>query len=116
MRCGPAAQAPDHVYVGPPNKRVADGGPPCWFLNGSACRRAAAVESDVRLIGEPIVAVLPLVTAALGEEPEHENYGSLETFFYRRNWVELQVRFGSLESINCGVVYNEADEPQWPSA
>src|SRR6516162_5719286 len=34
-----------------------------------------------RLVGQPAAAVIPLVTRALGEEPEHEDYGSLETYF-----------------------------------
>src|SRR5262249_53469847 len=46
------------------------------------------------VVGEPVADVLPRVTAALAESPEHEDYGSLETYFYARNWVELQVRFG----------------------
>jgi len=69
-----------------------------------------------RVVGEPIVSVLSCVSEALGEEPEHEDYGSLETFFYPRHRVELQVEFGRVVSVNCGVVYDEADEPLWPTA
>jgi hypothetical protein len=69
-----------------------------------------------QVMGEPIASVLSFVSEALGEEPEHEDYGSLETFFYPRNWVELQAEFGRVVSINCGVVYDEADEPLWPPA
>jgi len=69
-----------------------------------------------RVVGEPIASVLSLVSESLGEEPEHEDHGSLETFFYPRNWVELQVELGRVESVNCGVVYGEADEPLWPNA
>ncbi len=69
-----------------------------------------------RVVGEPIASVLALVSAVLGEEPEHDDYGSLETFFYPRNWVELQVEFGRVVSVNCGVLYDEADEPLWPAA
>jgi hypothetical protein len=68
-----------------------------------------------RVVGEPIALVVSLVSAALGEEPEHDDYGSLETFFYPCNWVELQVEFGRVVSVNCGVRYDEADEPMWPS-
>ena len=68
------------------------------------------------VVGEPIAQVFSLISEALGEEPEHEDYGSLETFFYPRNWVELQVEFGRVVSVNCGVVYDDADEPQWPNA
>jgi hypothetical protein len=68
-----------------------------------------------RVVGEPVAAVLPFLTQALAEEPEHEDYGGLETYFYARNWVELQVEFGLVQCVNCGVVYNEADAPLWPS-
>jgi hypothetical protein len=75
---------------------------------------------DATLFGRPVVGelaagVLPRVAEALAEAPEHEDYGWMETYFYARSWVELQVRFGRVESVNCGVVYDESDEPQWPS-
>jgi hypothetical protein len=66
-------------------------------------------------VGERAADVVPRVTAALGEEPEREDLGSLETYFYPRRWVEVYVRFGRVESVNFGVVYDEADQPQWPS-
>jgi hypothetical protein len=69
-----------------------------------------------RIVGEPITSLLPLVSAMLEEEPEHEDYGSLETYFYSRNWVELQVEFGRVVSVNCGVLYDNADQPMWPAA
>jgi hypothetical protein len=69
-----------------------------------------------RVVGEPIGPVLSQVSESLGEEPDHDDYGSLETFFYPRNWVELQVEFGRVVSVNCGVVYDRADEPLWPTA
>jgi hypothetical protein len=69
-----------------------------------------------RIVGEPIPSVLSVVSKALGEEPEHENYSSSESFFYRRNWVELLVEFGRVVSVNCGVMYDEADQPLWPTA
>lgn len=67
-----------------------------------------------RVVGEPIASVLSIVTTALGEEPKHECYGSLETYFYGRNWLELQVDFGRVTCINCGVLYGESDNPVWP--
>jgi hypothetical protein len=67
------------------------------------------------VVSEPIASALSFVTEALQEKPEHDDYGGFETFFYPRNWVELQVEFGRVVSVNCGVVYNEEDEPLWPS-
>lgn len=68
-----------------------------------------------QVVGEPIASVLSFVTEALGQKPEHEDYGSFESFFYARNWVELQVEFGRVASVNCGVLYNEQDEALWPT-
>jgi hypothetical protein len=68
-----------------------------------------------RLIGASIASVLSFVSESLGEEPERDDYGSRETFFYPRNWVELSVEFGRVRSINCGVMYDEADQPRWPT-
>ena len=68
-----------------------------------------------QVVGEPIASVLVFVTEVLGEKPEHEDYGSFESFFYPRNWVELQVEFGRVVCINWGVLFNEADEPVWPT-
>ena len=67
------------------------------------------------MIGEPVASVLCFVSEALGEEPQREDYGSRETLFYHRNWVELQVEFGRVRSVNCGVTYDEADQPRWPT-
>jgi hypothetical protein len=67
-----------------------------------------------KVVGEPIASVLPMVTAGLDEEPKHECFGSLETYFYQRNWVELQVDFGRVTCVNCGVLFDESDQPVWP--
>lgn len=68
-----------------------------------------------RVLGEPIAAVLSRVSEAFAEEPEHEDYGGLETYFYARHWLELQVEFGRVVSVHCGVIYDAADEPLWPA-
>jgi hypothetical protein len=68
-----------------------------------------------RIVGEPSEAVVSFLTETLGEQPEAEDYDSFTTFFYPTSWVELHVRFGRLESINFGVVYDESDEPMWPT-
>jgi hypothetical protein len=67
------------------------------------------------VVGQPIASVLSFISDSLGERPEREDYGSFESFFFRENWVELQVEFGDVVAVNCGVRYNEADEPLWPA-
>jgi len=79
-------------------------------------RDPAATLFGRTVVGETAAEVVPRVSEALGEEPEREDLGSLETYFFPRGWVELQVRFGRVEAVNFGVRYNEADEPQWPGA
>jgi hypothetical protein len=66
------------------------------------------------VVGEPIASALSFLSEGLEEMPEHEDYGGFETFFYPRNWVELQVEFGRVVSVNCGVQYSDEDEPLWP--
>jgi hypothetical protein len=74
----------------------------------------SAIFTGRSVIGEQVLEVLPRFTQALAEEPEYGDYASFETYFFRRNWLELHVRFGRIECVNWGVLYDEADEPQWP--
>jgi hypothetical protein len=76
----------------------------------------AALWYGRRVVGEPAADIVPEVAAALGEQPEHTDYGSAESYFFNRSWVELRVEFGRVVSVNLGVVYGEDDEPQWPNA
>ncbi|NET10887.1 MAG: hypothetical protein F6K16_40620 [Symploca sp. SIO2B6] len=51
----------------------------------------------------------------LGSPSKYENYGSFDTAFYQEEWIELYFEFGRLRSINFGVLYDEDDNPLWPS-
>jgi len=66
------------------------------------------------VVGEQVDDVVLKFTTVLGEEPEHEDYDSFETYFFRENWVELHVRFGHIECLNWGVLYDKSEEPRWP--
>ena len=66
------------------------------------------------VVGEQVARITKLTAEALGEEPEHKDFGSLETFFFPKAWLELQVTFGRVVCVSLGVVYDERDEPIWP--
>jgi hypothetical protein len=69
-----------------------------------------------RVVGEEALAVVAAVSEALGEQPECEEFGWGESYFFFRNWVELSVQFGRVVSVNLGVLYDESDGPRWPDA
>lgn len=66
------------------------------------------------LIGEELEKVLSLVSAVVSEAPEHDDYGGLETYFYEKNWLELQFELNRLRTINIGVLWVDNDTPLWP--
>jgi hypothetical protein len=59
-------------------------------------------------------ALLAMLSEALGEQPEFEDYGQAEYYFFRESWVELHYEFGELYAFNIGVLYGQDDQPQWP--
>ena len=65
--------------------------------------------------GMPHARVLALFADALGESPEFEDYGSFESHMFPGSWIELQFEFGTLSSINLGVLYDDDDNPVWPT-
>lgn len=69
-----------------------------------------------QLIGKEIEYVVSLLKAKFNEEPKIDDYGSFLSVTFENHWIELQFEFGLLKNINLGVLYNEADEPQWPNS
>jgi len=59
-------------------------------------------------------ALLQHLEGELRESIEFEDYGEMESFFFRQSWVELQYELGELAAINFGVPYHYDDEPRWP--
>jgi hypothetical protein len=58
---------------------------------------------------------LKFLTSKLGEEPEMDDYGSMESYMFEEHWVELQFELGELSCINFGVPYGDDDQPLWPT-
>jgi hypothetical protein len=69
-----------------------------------------------RVVGERVGDVIPRLTGAFREEPDHEDCGGFETYFFPLSCVELYVTFGRVGFVNYGVLYGEGDEPRWPAA
>lgn len=67
-----------------------------------------------KMIGERAEKVLSVVSATITESPEHEDYGSLVTYFYESQWLELQFELNQLRSINIGVLWIDNETPNWP--
>lgn len=67
-----------------------------------------------KLIGECVEKVLSVISAAIADTPEYEDYGSLETYFYENQWLELQFELNRLRSINIGVLFIDNNTPNWP--
>ena len=53
-------------------------------------------------IGENIEQVIKYFNDKIMERPEFNDYGSFESYFYNKNWIELQVQFGNVTNINFG--------------
>jgi hypothetical protein len=58
--------------------------------------------------------LLKSLASKLGEEPEIDDYGHMESYMFAENWVELQFELGELSCINFGVLYGDDDQPLWP--
>lgn len=72
--------------------------------------------SDRKLVGLAQQEVLSFVTELLDEQPEIEDYDSFLSVSYDEHWVELQFQFGCLICVNFGVLYDESENPKWPSS
>jgi hypothetical protein len=59
--------------------------------------------------------LLKSLVSKLGEEPEIDDYGHMESYTFAEHWVELQFELGELSCINFGVLYGDDDQPLWPT-
>jgi len=59
-------------------------------------------------------AVLQRLSEFLNDEYELDDFGRMESYSYKSNWLELQYEFGELYAFNFGVGYDENEEPIWP--
>ena len=57
---------------------------------------------DNKIIGYTKKEILQLFDCNLSEKAEYEDYGSFETIFYAKHWIELQFQFNLLHNINFG--------------
>lgn len=58
--------------------------------------------------------LLELLSKNLGDSYELDDYGELESYSFKKNWIELQYELGELTSFNFGVRYDENNKPLWP--
>ncbi|WP_255988070.1 hypothetical protein [Chitinolyticbacter albus] len=58
--------------------------------------------------------LLAELSSVLGEPWRHDDYGTLDTYFFADNGVEVQYELGALRCFNFGVAYDANDTPLWP--
>lgn len=58
--------------------------------------------------------LLATLSAACGKPFEIDDYGEMESYYFRDHMVELQYRLGRLDAFNFGVPYGDDDQPIWP--
>lgn len=69
---------------------------------------------NLKLIGESAETVLSVVADNIADEPEHDDYGNLETYYYNDQQLEFQFEMNRLRSINSGFLWLDNDTPRWP--
>jgi hypothetical protein len=57
---------------------------------------------------------LELLSTSLNDSYSLDDYGEMESYSFKENWIELQYEFGELASFNFGVNYYLNNEPLWP--
>lgn len=58
--------------------------------------------------------LLAELSSVLGEPYDYDDYGTLDSYFFEGNWVEVQYELGALRCFNFGVAYDANDAPLWP--
>ncbi len=67
-----------------------------------------------KVIGLPQQDVLDFLKKHIGEPTETEDYGSFVSSHYADHWLELQFKFGHLQNVNFGSLYDVSGDPIWP--
>lgn len=58
--------------------------------------------------------LLGLLSRDLEDSYELDDYGQMESYSFKKNWIELQYELGELTSFNFGVLYDVNNKPLWP--
>ena len=66
------------------------------------------------LIGLSEKTAVELLNSMLNSKPKYDDFGGFMSINYEDEWLELQVQFGIVKSINFGVLFGENDAPSWP--
>jgi hypothetical protein len=67
-----------------------------------------------KLIGVRREKVLSIISSHITDEPEIDDYGHSESYFYENCWLELQFEFDRLRAINFGFLWRDDDTSDWP--
>jgi len=81
-----------------------------------ACANPEALVFGRSAVGRPLDEVLEFVAAELEDtEIEFEDFGSFESHTFSEHWFEFQAEFGVVTCVSLGNLFDENDEPIWPS-
>ncbi len=67
-----------------------------------------------RLIGLSEISAVEFLGSRHSSKPKYDDFGGFTSINYEDEWLELQVQFGIVKSINFGVLFGENDAPSWP--
>ena len=115
----------------PDQKRIAQDGNALLYYNDiqsvfhfevSHGRRLGWLESDnpeCTLYGKRIFRMsqdrlVAFICREFSVEPEMEDYESFQSYFFDEIWLELQFRFGRLDTVLFGVLFKDDNRVKWP--
>lgn len=83
-------------------------------LGWVVCHNLSAKVFGQKIFAKPKLEVLALFESQNHKVTETDDYSSFESTSFDDIQVELQFRYGVLESLNFGVLFNDDDERIWP--
>lgn len=85
-------------------------------LHWIQCSNSSARLWGEIVIGQPFVTQIECLETFAGECPGLDDYGSMESYGFSANELELQVEYGIVTSICFGNFWNEDDTAIYPKA
>ena len=83
-------------------------------LHWIQCSNSSARLWDEIVIGQPFATQLDMLETLAGECPSLDDYGSMESYGFSANELELQVEYGVVTSICFGNFWNADDTAIYP--
>ena len=90
-----------------------------WFsledeLHWIQCSNSISMIWNQKLIGQSFVAKKALIASHAGEPTDIDDFGSMESYSYDSCQLEIQVEFGTIQTICFGNLWEDGDTPIYP--